>query len=161
MRNNNNYKRSRSRNQSRRGNNSSSNGRNGSFDSSGPEIRVRGSAVQVNEKYMALGNDAYLSGDRIQAEAYFQHAEHYYRVFIASNGGVDPRKNPVENNDKSKIQKDEESVDEKSKNGSDVKNDENKLNSQHSHEEIEILSTNQKNENTSLDSTADKQIDAV
>jgi len=55
-------------------------------------MRVRGSAVQVNEKYMALGNDASMSGDRIKAEAFFQHADHYYRVFMLANGGVDPRK---------------------------------------------------------------------
>jgi len=55
-------------------------------------MRVRGSAVQVNEKYMALGNDAFMSGDRIKAEAFYQHADHYYRVFMLANGGVDPRK---------------------------------------------------------------------
>ena len=92
MRPNNNYKRNRNRNQSRRNANGSSNNRSNNFDSSGPEIRVRGSAVQVNEKYMALGNDASMSGDRIQAEGFYQHADHYYRVFMLANGGVDPRK---------------------------------------------------------------------
>ena len=92
MRPNNNYKRNRNRNQSRRNANGSSNNRSNNFDSSGPEIRVRGSAVQVNEKYMALGNDAFMSGDRVQAEAFYQHADHYYRVFMLANGGVDPRK---------------------------------------------------------------------
>ena len=94
---NNNYKRNRNRSQSRRGGNGHANGKGNSFDSSGPEIRVRGSAIQVNEKYMALGNDAYLSGDRIQAESYYQHAEHYFRVYISLNGGVDPRKSKPEN----------------------------------------------------------------
>ena len=92
MRPNNNYKRNRNRNQSRRNANGSSNYKSNNFDSSGPEIRVRGSAVQVNEKYMALGNDASMSGDRIKAEAFYQHADHYYRVFMLANGGVDPRK---------------------------------------------------------------------
>ena len=92
MRPNNNYKRNRNRNQSRRNANGSSNYKSNNFDSSGPEIRVRGSAVQVNEKYIALGNDASMSGDRIKAEAYYQHADHYYRVFMLANGGVDPRK---------------------------------------------------------------------
>ena len=92
MRPNNNYKRNRNRNQIRRNANGSSNYKSNNFDSSGPEIRVRGSAVQVNEKYMALGNDASMSGDRIKAEAFYQHADHYYRVFMLANGGVDPRK---------------------------------------------------------------------
>ena len=92
MRSNNNYKRHRNRNPSRRNTNGSSNNKSNNFDSSGPEMRVRGSAVQVNEKYMALGNDASMSGDRIKAEAFYQHADHYYRVFMLANGGVDPRK---------------------------------------------------------------------
>ena len=92
MRPNNNYKRNRNRNQNRRNANGTSNNKSNNFDSSGPEIRVRGNAVQVNEKYMALGNDASMSGDRIKAEAFYQHADHYYRVFMLANGGVDPRK---------------------------------------------------------------------
>tara|TARA_B100001996_G_scaffold382994_1_gene376715 strand:- start:2870 stop:3319 length:450 start_codon:yes stop_codon:yes gene_type:complete len=97
MRPNSNYKRNRNRNQNRRNGNGSSNKLN-NIDSSGPEIRVRGSAIQVNEKYLALGNDAFMSGDRIKAEAFFQHAEHYYRVFMLANGGIDPRKVSAEEN---------------------------------------------------------------
>ena len=94
----NNYKRNRNRNQNRRnGNGSSSKSTN--IDSSGPDVRVRGSAIQVNEKYMALANDASMSGDRIKAESFFQYADHYYRVYMLANGGVDPRKTSVvENN---------------------------------------------------------------
>ena len=91
MRPNSNFKRNRNRNQSRRNGNGSPNKSN-NFDSSGPDIRVRGNAVQVNEKYLALANDASTSGDRIKAEGFFQHAEHYYRVFMNANGGIDPRK---------------------------------------------------------------------
>ena len=66
----NNYKRNRNRNQNRRnGNGSSSKSTN--IDSSGPDVRVRGSAIQVNEKYMALANDASMSGDRIKADHSF------------------------------------------------------------------------------------------
>ena len=97
MRPNNNYKRNRNRNQNRRNGNGSPNKLN-NIDSSGPDIRVRGSAIQVNEKYLALGNDAFMSGDRIKAEAFFQHAEHYYRVFMTANGGIDPRKASTEEN---------------------------------------------------------------
>ena len=93
----NNYKRNRNRNQNRRnGHGSSSKSTN--IDSSGPDVRVRGSAIQVNEKYMALANDASMSGDRIKAESLFQYADHYYRVYMLANGGVDPRKTSVEEN---------------------------------------------------------------
>ena len=95
MRPNSNFKRNRNRNQSRRNGNGSPNKSN-NFDSSGPDIRVRGNAIQVNEKYLALANDASTSGDRIKAEGFFQHAEHYYRVFMNANGGIDPRKAPSE-----------------------------------------------------------------
>ena len=91
MRPNSNFKRNRNRNQSRRNGNGSPNKSN-NIDSSGPDIRVRGNAIQVNEKYLALANDASTSGDRIKAEGFFQHAEHYYRVFMNANGGIDPRK---------------------------------------------------------------------
>ena len=93
----NNYKRNRNRNQNRRnGNGSSSKSTN--IDSSGPDVRVRGSAIQVNEKYMALANDASMSGDRIKAESFFQYADHYYRVYMLANGGIDPRKNLTDEN---------------------------------------------------------------
>ena len=95
MRPNSNFKRNRNRNQSRRNGNGSPNKSN-NFDSSGPDIRVRGNAIQVNEKYLALANDASTSGDRIKAAGFFQHAEHYYRVFMNANGGIDPRKTSSE-----------------------------------------------------------------
>ncbi|MEQ8710213.1 MAG: DUF4167 domain-containing protein [Rhodospirillales bacterium] len=53
------------------------------YDSSGPEGRIRGNANQVYDKYLALGRDAYSAGDRIAAENFFQHAEHYYRIVVA------------------------------------------------------------------------------
>ena len=93
MRPNNNYKRNRSRNKNPRNGNGSSNHKNHSFDSLGSEIRVRGSAVQVNEKYMALANDAYSSGDRILAESFFQYADHFHRVIMSTNNGIDSRRN--------------------------------------------------------------------
>lgn len=54
--------------------------RNQTFDSNGPEVRIRGNAHQVLEKYLALARDASAQGDRIAAENYYQHAEHYFRV---------------------------------------------------------------------------------
>ena len=93
----NNYKRNRNRNQNRRNGNGSS-PKSTNIDSSGPDVRVRGSAIQINEKYIALANDASMSGDRIKAESLFQYADHYYRVYMLANGGIDPRKNSVDEN---------------------------------------------------------------
>lgn len=59
--------------------------RNQIFDSNGPDIRVRGNAFQVHEKYQALAKDALSSGDRVLAENYLQHAEHYFRIIEAIN----------------------------------------------------------------------------
>ncbi len=59
--------------------------RNQIFDSNGPDMRVRGNAFQVHEKYQALAKDALSSGDRVLAENYLQHAEHYYRIIEAIN----------------------------------------------------------------------------
>jgi len=59
--------------------------RNHVFDSNGPDLRIRGTAQQLFEKYLQLGRDATGTGDRILAEAYFQHAEHYFRILNAMN----------------------------------------------------------------------------
>ena len=59
--------------------------RNHVFDSSGPDLRIRGTAQQLSEKYLQLGRDATGSGDRVMAESYFQHAEHYFRILNAMN----------------------------------------------------------------------------
>lgn len=61
--------------------------RSSSYDSNGPEGRVRGNAHQVYEKYIALARDALSAGDRIAAETYYQHAEHYFRIL---NSSTDP-----------------------------------------------------------------------
>src|SRR5262245_51183480 len=60
--------------------------RNQIFDSSGPDVRVRGNAHQVFDKYQALAREAAASGDRIMAEAYWQYADHYFRMIQASGG---------------------------------------------------------------------------
>ena len=57
--------------------------RNHVFDSNGPDMRLRGTAQQLFEKYLQLGRDATGSGDRVTAEGYFQHAEHYFRILNA------------------------------------------------------------------------------
>ena len=78
--------RSRPNNNNPNNNNKRQGGRN-SYDSNGPEGKVRGTAQQVLEKYQALGRDATSAGDRVAAEAYYQFAEHYYRV-VSADGGV-------------------------------------------------------------------------
>lgn len=60
--------------------------RNHQFDSNGPEGRIRGSASQILDRYLALARDAQSAGDTVAAENLFQHAEHYFRV-INVNGG--------------------------------------------------------------------------
>jgi hypothetical protein len=59
--------------------------RNHVFDSNGPDVRIRGTAQQLFEKYLQLGRDATSSGDRVTAEGLFQHAEHYFRILNAMN----------------------------------------------------------------------------
>ena len=56
---------------------------NRSYDSNGPDVRVRGTASQVYDKYQALARDAMSAGDRVVAENYLQHAEHYYRIVLS------------------------------------------------------------------------------
>ena len=68
-------------------NNNKRQGGRSSYDSNGPDGKVRGTAQQVLEKYQALGRDATSAGDRVAAEAYFQFAEHYYRV-VSADGGI-------------------------------------------------------------------------
>ncbi|MBV9748227.1 MAG: DUF4167 domain-containing protein [Acetobacteraceae bacterium] len=57
--------------------------RNHVFDSQGPDLRLRGTAQQLFERYLQLGRDATSGGDRVMAESYFQYAEHYFRILGA------------------------------------------------------------------------------
>lgn len=73
-----NNRRNRGRN-NRKSNNTPS--RNQVFDSNGPDVRVRGNALQIFEKYQTLARDAAGNGNRVKAEACYQHAEHYLRLY--------------------------------------------------------------------------------
>lgn len=76
---------SRSRNKSsNRRNNSSGNIVNRVFDSAGPDGRVRGTPQQIIEKYSALAHDALMADDRVAAESFRQHAEHYNRILAVA-----------------------------------------------------------------------------
>ena len=65
--------------------------RSQTFDSSGPDVRIRGNAYQVLEKYLAMARDATAAGDRIAAENFYQHAEHYFRMINANQDGHRPQ----------------------------------------------------------------------
>jgi uncharacterized protein DUF4167 len=60
---------------------------NQTFDSNGPTIKIRGSALQIFERYIALAREATANGDRIAAENFYQHAEHYFRINNARHDG--------------------------------------------------------------------------
>ena len=90
MRNGQNNKRMRNRNNNNNNNSSSNNNRRGQnpmtrvFESNGPDIKIRGTASHVAEKYVQLARDARSSGDPVAAENYYQHAEHYFRLIAAA-----------------------------------------------------------------------------
>jgi hypothetical protein len=79
MRPNNTNKRLRGRNRNKSGNPLAR-----SYESNGPDVKIRGSALQVADKYAQLARDAQSAGDRVMAENYLQHAEHYYRIVAAA-----------------------------------------------------------------------------
>src|SRR5271165_223258 len=54
------------------------------FESSGPDVKIRGTAMHIAEKYASLARDAMSSGDQVAAENYLQHAEHYNRIILAA-----------------------------------------------------------------------------
>lgn len=87
MRNGQNNKRMRNRNNNNNNNNNNRRGQNPLtrvYESNGPDIKIRGTASHVAEKYVQLARDARSSGDPVAAENYYQHAEHYYRIIAAA-----------------------------------------------------------------------------
>ena len=94
----NNFKnRNRNRNRRHSGGGNSGGGGGGNsnnrvLDSNGPDVKLRGTAQTIAEKYMQLARDAHSSGDRVMAESYYQHADHYYRLWLA----VQPAGQPIQ-----------------------------------------------------------------
>jgi hypothetical protein len=83
----NNNKRMRNRNNNQNRNDGNRRGQNPMtrvFESNGPDIKIRGTASHVAEKYVQLARDARSSGDPVAAENYYQHAEHYFRLIAAA-----------------------------------------------------------------------------
>src|SRR5690606_18832812 len=60
---------------------------NRSYDSNGPDVKIRCTAAHICEKYQQLARDAISAGDRVTAENFYQHAEHYYRLLMAAQQG--------------------------------------------------------------------------
>lgn len=89
---------SRSRSKSRSNNSRPSGGSviNRVFDSSGPEGKVRGTPQQIIDKYNQLTRDAQLSGDRVAAENFQQHAEHYTRLLAEAQKEIDSKREEQE-----------------------------------------------------------------
>jgi len=79
-----------------RGGRKSGNPRNQTYDSNGPGARVRGNPSQIYEKYQQLARDAASSGDRVGAENFLQHAEHYFRLMNAAAAKNEQRNNAEE-----------------------------------------------------------------
>lgn len=96
-------KRGRGRNNNNNNNSNNNNGNNNNhnrkgsnpltrtYDSSGPDVKIRGTAQHIAEKYSALARDAQSSGDRVIAENYLQHAEHYNRIIAAAQAQMQDR----------------------------------------------------------------------
>jgi hypothetical protein len=85
----------RGRGRGRRGNGGGGNhvpNRNTSYESNGPDVKLRGNAQQLHEKYIALAHDASSSGERIAAEAYSQFADHYFRLHQAAVGAAETKR---------------------------------------------------------------------
>ncbi|WP_348642572.1 DUF4167 domain-containing protein [Mesorhizobium sp. B2-4-6] len=94
----------RGRNNNGGGGNNNNNNRKGpnpltrTYESNGPDVKIRGSAQQIAEKYATLARDAQSSGDRVMAENYLQHAEHYNRIIAAAQAQM-PIQNVQQNRD--------------------------------------------------------------
>lgn len=110
--------RGRNNNNNRRGPNPLS--RN--YESNGPEVKIRGNAQHIADKYTALARDAQAAGDRVMAENYLQHAEHYVRIILAAQAQMpqpvqrddlledeDEENTPIETTDQNEDQETSES----------------------------------------------------
>ncbi len=107
--------------QNKRGRGRSGNNNNGNrkgqnplsrtYDSSGPDVKVRGTAQHVAEKYMNLARDAQSSGDRVMAENYLQHAEHYNRIIMTAQAQLQERMQRDDNQPQSRDSQDQDQDD--------------------------------------------------
>ncbi len=87
-----------------RGNRKSPNPLTRSYESNGPDVKIRGSAQQIADKYSTLARDAQASGDRVMAENYLQHAEHYNRIIAAAQSQQQAQRESREEQEESRDQ---------------------------------------------------------
>jgi len=80
------------------------NSANRSYESNGPEVKIRGNASQIYDKYMQLARDSSLAGDRVRAENLYQHAEHYLRIVQLNQ----PKRDPNQDDDQADNNVDED-----------------------------------------------------
>ncbi|WP_375609351.1 MULTISPECIES: DUF4167 domain-containing protein [unclassified Bartonella] len=94
----------------RNNNNNGNNNRRGpnplsrNYESSGPDVKIRGNAQQIADKYISLARDAQGAGDRVMSENYLQHAEHYLRIILAAAGQMSQSIRCDENRDENNEQ---------------------------------------------------------
>ncbi|AQX22064.1 MULTISPECIES: DUF4167 domain-containing protein [unclassified Bartonella] len=86
-------------------NNNGNNNRRGpnplsrNYESNGPDVKIRGNAQQIADKYISLARDAQGAGDSVMSENYLQHAEHYLRIILAANDQMSHSHKRDENNE--------------------------------------------------------------
>lgn len=77
------------------------------YESNGPDVKIRGTALHIAEKYLQLARDAQSSGDRVGGENYLQHAEHYFRIVAAAQAQM-PQAQPATRNEGDDSEDDED-----------------------------------------------------
>lgn len=88
------------------------------YESNGPDVKIRGSAQQVADKYTTLARDAQSAGDRVMAENYLQHAEHYNRIIAAATAQAQAQ-SPRDNRDDRDFRDSRDIRDDQDENGDD------------------------------------------
>jgi hypothetical protein len=140
--------------------------RNHTFDSNGPDIRIRGNAHQVHEKYMNLARDASTNGEVVLAEGYFQHAEHYYRILSTFTDETNSDANRNRNGSSGNSQNNIQSVESAEADGESVAEQPARVNSTGEASQIidesrktisEVKDNFEKNENNIIDTTPPDQ----
>jgi hypothetical protein len=94
-----------------RGNRKAPNPLSRNYESNGPDVKIRGNAQHIADKYTTLARDAQAAGDRVMAENYLQHAEHYNRIIQAAQAQMAPQPQRDENISDEESGEETESVD--------------------------------------------------
>lgn len=96
---------------------------NRSFESNGPDGKIRGNANQVYDKYSQLARDAAATGDLVAAEGFWQHAEHYYRIMMAMQQNNRPQNQQSGDGQDQNDQNDRSGNDQNDRSGGDDRDD--------------------------------------